>query len=146
MKPKKDMTRSQQQAMFARMRTQGAINRDLSVRARETLPNTPENVKTWMQNPRRIDIEGIDTPVDRRLPEKKGNGAPSTPDKKESPVKETKTVHPHLRNLQGKTLDELQDIYGEHMHEFDTNLTNLPKSEQDELKMHIKLIQKQITY
>lgn len=67
---KKDMTRSQQQAMFARLnagRTQGAINRDLSVRAAETLSNTPENVKSWKQNPRRIDIEGIDTPKRRDL-------------------------------------------------------------------------------
>ena len=44
----------------------------MSVRAAETLPFTKENVKTWRQNPRRIDIEGVDTPqVDRRLPEKK---------------------------------------------------------------------------
>lgn len=84
-----DMTRPQQQAMFARMnagRTQGAINRDMSVRAAETLPFTDENVKVWKQNPRRIDIEGVDTPVDRRLPEKKERSAPSAPDKEPSPT------------------------------------------------------------
>ena len=62
-------TDAQRRAMFARLnagRSQGAINRDLSVRAADTLPNTPENVKLWKQNPRRIDIEGIDTPIDMK--------------------------------------------------------------------------------
>ena len=69
----KEMSRAQEQAMFAKLnagRTQGAINRDLSLRAAETLPNTPENVKLWQQNPRRIDIEGIDTPRTKDLPTK----------------------------------------------------------------------------
>ena len=69
---------NQRKAAFANMnagRTQGAINRDLSLRASETPPFTPENVKLWAQNPRRIDIEGVDTPIDRRLPVRKAKSA-----------------------------------------------------------------------
>ena len=143
------MTRPQQQAMFARLntgRTQGAIDRDGSVRAAETLPLTDENIKTWRQNQRRIDIEGVDTPVDRRLPEKKERSAPSAPDKKEPIVGEIETIHPYTKSIQGRTLDELQYIYGEQRHEFDTNLANLSKSEQDDIKIRIKLTQKQIEF
>lgn len=127
--------------MFARLnagRSQGAINRDLSVRAAETLPNTPENVKLWEQNPRRIDIEGIDTPVVKgKLPEKSKVVDESV---------EKDKIHPYTESIQGNTIDELQYIYGQQMHEFDTNFANLSKSEQDDLKLRIKLTRKQIEF
>ena len=78
---KRERTRAEQQAMFANLnagRSQGAINKDLSLRAAETLPNTPENVKLWAQNPRRIDIEGIDTPRTNDLPKKSTEKAQSS--------------------------------------------------------------------
>ncbi|MCK5023588.1 MAG: hypothetical protein KAS04_05420, partial [Candidatus Aenigmarchaeota archaeon] len=67
-----------------------------------------------------------------------------TPSRKKS--KELEIMHPYLRSLQGNTIDELQEIYSQHRHEFDTNLANLSKEEQDELKMRIKLTQMQIEY
>lgn len=44
-------------------RTRQAVDSDLSKRAANTLSNTPENLKKWQGDPRRIDIEGIDTPM-----------------------------------------------------------------------------------
>jgi len=43
-------------------RSKQAIASDLSKRAKKTLKNTKKNVKIWKKNPRRIDIEGVDTP------------------------------------------------------------------------------------
>ena len=55
---------NQQKAAFANMnRTRQAVDSDNSKKAMNTLSNTPENVKVWSANPRRIDIEGIDTPT-----------------------------------------------------------------------------------
>jgi hypothetical protein len=37
--------------------------------AKQTLPMTPENLKLWASNPRKYDIEGIDTKLDEKSPE-----------------------------------------------------------------------------
>ena len=63
----------EQQAAFARMSGKGcqAFNRDASVRAANTLPDTPSNRKEWANNTRRIDLEGVDTPTRKEeLPKK----------------------------------------------------------------------------
>ena len=81
----------EQQAAFARMSGKGtnAFNRDASVRAANTLPDTPSNRKEWANNTRRIDLEGVDTPIVKgELPKKKGGksgmtkGKPNNGDKK----------------------------------------------------------------
>jgi hypothetical protein len=56
------------------------LNRDLSVRAKDTLPFTPKNVKEWKQNPRRLDLEGVDTPIRvmKTTPPHKANHAKET--------------------------------------------------------------------
>ena len=133
MKFKSDAQRKAVHANINAGRTQGAINRDLSIRATNTLPNTPENVKEWQQDPRRIDIEGIDTPIVRDLPKK-------------DVVKKVDKMHPYLETIQGKTIDELQYIYGEQRHEFDTNLANLSEAERKDLKLRIELTKIQIQY
>jgi hypothetical protein len=43
-------------------RTPQALNRDLSIRASNTLPYSNENVRQWKGNERYYDLEGIDTP------------------------------------------------------------------------------------
>jgi len=55
----------QRKAAFANMKNRSvqALNRDNSVRAAHTLSDTPGNRDLWAANPRRIDIEGIDTPM-----------------------------------------------------------------------------------
>ena len=55
----------QRKAAFYNMKNRSvqALNRDNSVRAAHTLSDTPGNRDLWAANPRRIDIEGIDTPM-----------------------------------------------------------------------------------
>ena len=128
---------AERRAAFARMSGKGtnAFNRDASVRAANTLPDTPSNRKEWANNTRRIDLEGVDTPITKSdLPQKN------------KVVSEGVEIHPYTKSIQGNTLDELQYIYGEQRHEFDTNLANLSKSEQDDLKMRIKLTKQQIEF
>ena len=57
----------QRKAAFYNMKNRSvqALNRDNSVRAAHTLSDTPSNRDLWAANPRRIDIEGIDTPMKR---------------------------------------------------------------------------------
>ena len=73
--PNKFESDAQRRAAFARMSGKGtnAFNRDASVRAANTLPDTPLNRKEWANNTRRIDLEGVDTPVRKgELPKKDG--------------------------------------------------------------------------
>lgn len=61
MKFKSDKERK---AAFARMgKDHHAMNPDMARRAVNTLPDTPSNREKWVDNSRRIDIEGIDTPT-----------------------------------------------------------------------------------
>ena len=55
---------AERRAAFARMCGKGtnAFNRDASVRAVNTLPDTPSNRKVWANNTHRVDLEGIDAP------------------------------------------------------------------------------------
>ena len=106
---KRERTRAEQQAIFANLkagRTQGAINRDLSLRAAETLPNTPENVKLWQQNPRRIDIEGIDTPNKRDLPKiNKGKSINNSKDNSSLSEKAGVKTTMEIKSKSGTVLD-----------------------------------------
>ena len=64
---------AERRAAFARMSGKGhnAFNRDASVRAVNTLPDTPSNRKEWANDTRRIDLEGVDTPIVKgELPKK----------------------------------------------------------------------------
>lgn len=78
--PKPFSSDAERRAAFARMSGKGynAFNRDASVRAVNTLPDTPSNRKEWANDTRRIDLEGVDTPIV----------------KGELPKKETKTEQP----------------------------------------------------
>ena len=62
---KKFKSDAERRAAFARMSGKGhnAFNRDASVRAVNTLPDTPSNRKEWANDTRRIDLEGVDTPI-----------------------------------------------------------------------------------
>lgn len=56
------LSKEQLKAMHAN-RTHQARNRDESVRSQRTFSNTPMNRTDWANNPRRIDIEGLDAPA-----------------------------------------------------------------------------------
>ena len=65
---KKKYSKEQLRAIHAK-RPYQAHNRDGSQRAQHTYPDTAENRALWVDNPRRVDIEGLDTPS--APPEKK---------------------------------------------------------------------------
>lgn len=80
------LSKEQLKAIHAK-RSYQAHNRDNSQRAQHTYPDTAENRSLWVDNPRRIDIEGLDTPTNKgesinnsktisRVP--KGEGGKST--------------------------------------------------------------------
>ena len=77
---------AERKASFARMgKDHHAMNPDITHRAVNTLPNTPENRKIWAKNSGRIDIKGLDTPKTKDLPKKdtiKPNWKPITGDGK----------------------------------------------------------------
>ena len=58
---KKKYSKEQLRAIHAK-RPYQAHNRDGSQRAQHTYPDTAENRALWVANPRRVDIEGLDTP------------------------------------------------------------------------------------
>lgn len=115
--PKPFGSDAQRRAAFARMSGKGtnAFNRDASVRAVNTLPDTPSNRKEWANNTRRIDLEGVDTPIRKgksinknkdnsRLPEKGGQKETKMDDYKYTPYKpkpgiETYTKHAEFHHL-----------------------------------------------
>ena len=59
---KRKLTDAQRKAMYAKAngRPYQAMNRDQSVTAQRTLPDTPENREVWASNPRRYDLVGVD--------------------------------------------------------------------------------------
>ena len=99
--------------MFARLnagRSQGAINRDLSVRAADTLPNTPENVKLWKQNPRRIDIEGIDTPIKKGESINKIKDNSRLPERRRQETREMEKIK--ISDTVEMTIEKIMHSYG----------------------------------
>ena len=68
---KRKLTDAQRKAMYAKAkgRPYQAMNRDRSVTAQRTLPDTPKNREVWASNPRRYDLVGVD---DKRTVKGKG--------------------------------------------------------------------------
>lgn len=66
---KRKLSKEQLRAIHAK-RPYQAVNRDNSMRAQHTYPDTAENRLLWVDNPRRVDIEGLDTPMVRNVPKK----------------------------------------------------------------------------
>jgi len=98
-------------------RSKQAIASDLSKRAKKTLKNTKKNVKIWKKNPRRIDIEGVDTPRRKAKCTSKPKTVRSKVVKKVKPVIKgkvisTKKVNSSIRQKKPKerksTMEELK--------------------------------------
>jgi len=84
---KMKLSKVQLKAMHAK-RTYQARNRDDSQRAQHTYPDTVDTRAAWADNPRRVDIEGLDTPTVRTA-----HIAPTAPSES---IKEWDTHNPNL--------------------------------------------------
>ncbi|MBN2488920.1 MAG: hypothetical protein JXA98_07830 [Methanosarcinaceae archaeon] len=83
-------------------RTPQTLNRDLSVRAANTLTNTNDNVKKWRDNQRRMDTEGIDAPMvvkSASTHEKEYEKTENAPKKRESSSENASSKTPNNRKI-----------------------------------------------
>ena len=91
-------------------RSKQAIASDLSKRAKKTLKNTKKNVKIWKKNPRRIDIEGVDTPKRKVKRTSKPKTVRSKVVKKVKP-KTVKKVKPKtVKKVKPKTVKKVKPV------------------------------------